>query len=181
MWLNNHSTYGSITIILHWLSAFIVFFLFFLGIWMVELSYVSQWYKDAPHWHKSISILLCILTSFRFIWRSINTMPKRLPSHTTAVHKASKYTHLIIYMMLFIIFISGYLISTSDGRAILVFNWFEVTALGELFDEQTDIAGLIHKYTAYSLIILSLFHITGALKHHFFDKDQTLIRMLKIK
>lgn len=74
--------------------------------------------------------------------------------------------------------ISGYLISTEDGRPIAVFGWFSVPALGALFDNQADIAGLVHEYVAYSLITLALLHAVAALKHHFFDKDHTLKRML---
>ena len=74
----------------------------------------------------------------------------------------------------------GYLISTADGRGIAVFNLFEIPGIGELFDSQADIAGLFHQFAAYSLIGLVVIHMLGAFKHHFFDKDSTLIRMITI-
>ncbi len=83
--------------------------------------------------------------------------------------------------MLFGLFISGYLISTADGRAIEVFNWFSIPALGELFSDQADIAGEIHYYLAFSLIGLAVLHALAALKHHYINKDNTLKKMLGVK
>jgi cytochrome b561 len=76
------------------------------------------------------------------------------------------------------VMISGYLISTADGRAISVFGWFEVPALITSIPDQEDIAGLIHEYLAWGLVIFSGLHALAALKHHFIDRDPTLKRML---
>ncbi|GIU09815.1 hypothetical protein TUM4261_18750 [Shewanella sp. c952] len=75
--------------------------------------------------------------------------------------------------------LSGYLISTADDRGIWVFDWFEIPSFGAIVDDQADIAGVIHQYAAYSLIGLAIVHAIGALKHHFIDKDSTLLRMIK--
>jgi cytochrome b561 len=84
---------------------------------------------------------------------------------------------LLLYLLLFFIVVTGYLISTADNRGIEVFNWFVVPGFGEFFDHQADRAGLVHEWLAYSLIGLVLLHALGALKHHFIDKDATLKRM----
>ena len=75
-------------------------------------------------------------------------------------------------------FLSGYLISTADGRGIEVFNWFEVPGLGSFIENQEDLAGQVHEYAAYILIGLSSLHALAALKHHFMNKDNTLKKML---
>lgn len=179
MWKNTELNYGNITKAIHWLTAVAVFGLFSIGFWMVDLTYYSQWYKTAPHWHKSVGILLFFITIFRLIWRFLNISPKPLASHSNSVKLASKLTHIAIYILLFSLMISGYLISTADDRAIDVFNLFSVPALGELFDNQADIAGVIHKYVAYILIALSILHGAAAIKHHVIDKDETLKRMIR--
>ena len=74
--------------------------------------------------------------------------------------------------------ISGYLISTADGRAISVFGWFEVPATITSIPKQEDVAGLVHQYLAWGLVIFSGVHALAALKHHFIDRDATLNRML---
>jgi len=87
--------------------------------------------------------------------------------------------HLALYVLLFAIMLSGYLISTADSRGIDVFEWFEVPGFGSLFENQEDIAGLFHQYAAYSLIGLVILHAAAAIKHHFIDKDNTLKRMIR--
>ncbi len=74
--------------------------------------------------------------------------------------------------------VSGYLISTADGRGISVFGWFEVPALLYDLPNQASLAGDIHWYSALALMILAGGHALAALKHHWLDKHATLVRML---
>jgi cytochrome b561 len=73
--------------------------------------------------------------------------------------------------------ISGYLISTADGRPISVFGWFEVPALITGIPNQEDRAGDVHFYAAWALVILAALHALAAFKHHLIDRDDTLRRM----
>ncbi|SES92773.1 cytochrome b [Thalassotalea agarivorans] len=173
---NSNNGYGLISMLLHWLSAFTVIALFALGLWMIELDYYSSWYKTAPHWHKSIGILLCAATVIRVIFKWLQVTPKALGSKIE--NRAAHLAHFTLYALLIGLFVSGYLISTADGRAIEVFNWFSIPASGKLFDNQEVIAGDIHKYIAYGLIGLATLHALAALKHHFINKDNTLTRMI---
>jgi cytochrome b561 len=76
------------------------------------------------------------------------------------------------------LFISGYLISTADGRAIEVFGWFELPATLTLVNQE-DVAGVIHWGLAWTLMATVALHAVAAIKHHWLDKDKTLVRMLK--
>ena len=82
-------------------------------------------------------------------------------------------------VLLAVLLMTGYLISTADGRGVEVFSLFTVPSMGEFIDNQEDIAGLIHEYVAWSLIIFAALHALAALKHHFINRDRTLTRMLK--
>jgi cytochrome b561 len=151
--------------------------LFALGLWMVELSYYDPWYRRAPDLHKSIGILLFLTMLLRLIWRMINPQP--LTEGKPREKKLAHTVHGLLYLLLFSLMISGYLISTADGRAIDVFNLFSVPAIISGLENQEDIAGLVHQILGYSLIALVVLHALAALKHHFVDRDQTLKRMLK--
>ncbi|NMP30868.1 cytochrome b [Thalassotalea sp. M1531] len=175
---DTNTQYGIVTKLFHWLSALIIIGLFGVGFWMVDLTYYSQWYKTAPHWHKSIGILLFFATVLRGLWKYFSPSPAPLASSSILVQRSVKAIHNTLYLLLLVIMFSGYLISTADGRAIEVFNWFSIGSMGELITDQEDIAGLIHEYLAYLLIGLASIHALAALKHHFIDKDQTLKRML---
>lgn len=174
---NSQSRYGMVSIIVHWLVAATVFGLFAVGFWMVDLSYYSSWYRTAPHWHKSVGMLLAIVMLFRLFWRFISPPPAPLASHKGWERLTAAAVQLALYLGITLLVITGYLISTEDGRPVQVFGWFEVPALGQLFNKQADIAGLIHEYVAYTLISLAILHGLAAIKHHVIDKDHTLKRM----
>lgn len=125
---NTPERYGVISAAFHWLSAIIVYGMFALGLWMVTLSYYDGWYHKAPELHKSIGILLMMGLVIRVLWRVISPPPGPLPSYSPMTRLAAKAGHLALYLLLFAIGISGYLISTADGKPISVFGWFDVPA-----------------------------------------------------
>ena len=179
VWKNTTTGYGSISITIHWLSAVTVFGLFGVGLYMMSLSYYDPLYRSLPWWHKSFGLTLLALTSFRILWKVLTTSPSPLPEHNQKTVLLAKLGHWLIYGLLFAIMISGYLISTADGRGISVFDWFEIPALLTAFEGQEDLAGTAHFYLAWTLVIVAAGHGLAAIKHHIIDKDRTLIRMIK--
>jgi len=176
-WKNNTTRYGLIAVSLHWLVAMTVFGLFALGLWMTGLDYYDSWYKHGPWWHKSIGIVLFLVVLIRLCWRLMSPPPAVLSSHQSWEKKLAHLAHLLMYVLLFAIMISGYLISTADNRAIEVFGWFAVPATITSLPNQEDIAGWVHLVLASVLIGLVVLHAAAALKHHFIDRDRTLMRM----
>lgn len=176
---NNAKGYGFVSITLHWVSVLIVSGLFAVGFWMVDLSYYSEWYRTAPHWHKSVGVMFAAAIIFRFLWNLLHASPVAIGSKM--VRLGARFAHSFLYALLFALFVSGYLISTADGRDIDIFDWFSLPGMGSLFENQEDVAGLVHEWLAYSLIGLAVLHGAAALKHHFVDKDDTLKRMISTR
>ncbi|WP_167143368.1 cytochrome b [Pseudomonas sp. OTU750018] len=176
-WRNSSSYYGLVSIFMHWLVAVVVFGLFGLGYWMVGLDYYSSWRQTAPDLHKSIGLVLFAVMLGRVLWRWFSPPPASLPNHGRMTRMASKLGHSFLYLGLFVLMISGYLISTADGRGIPVFGLFEVPASLTSIPDQEDVAGLVHEYLAWTLVIFAGIHALAALKHHFIDRDRTLTRM----
>ena len=173
---NTTQNYGWVAKGLHWFSAVLVIGTFTSGWWMVGLNYYSDWYKTAPFIHKSVGVLLLLLTMVRLCWKASNMSPNAVGNAFEQF--MAKAAHTVLYLLIFVICVSGYLISTADGRGIEVFNWFVLPSFGELFVQQADTVGLIHKFSAYGLMGLVLLHALAARKHHFIDKGNTLKRML---
>lgn len=174
---SNKTQYSALSKVLHWLMAVLIIAMFGVGYWMVDLTYYSAWYKIAPHYHKSVGVVLALLLLVRlgWIWRA--GKPAALSSHSRLVQNLATWTHRLLYVLIISIMLTGYLISTEDGRGIEVFNWFVLPSAGQLFAGQADIAGDLHEWLAYSLMALVLLHAAGAVKHHVLDKDDTLRRM----
>lgn len=176
MWRNTRSGWGIVSITLHWLSAVVIVGLFALGWWMTGLGYFDSWYNLAPWWHRSIGMLLLFATLLRLGWRLVNPTPAGQGSRLEKL--AAHLGHVLLYVLLLVVLVSGYLISTARGRGISVFDWFEVPALISRLPNQESIAGEIHWYAAVALMVLAAGHLLAALKHHFIDRHDTLTRML---
>lgn len=164
--------------IFHWVTAALILSLFALGVWMRTLGYYDAWYQTAPHWHKQIGILLIVLMLGRVVGRLILGAPDALTSHQKWEVKLAHFTHWALYLGVFIILLSGYLIATADNRGIEVLGVVTLPVLFTPFAQQEDIAGLIHEWGAYIVMGVVALHVAGAVKHHLIDKDSTLKRML---
>lgn len=175
---NSSSRYGLVSMLLHWGVAIVVFGLFALGLWMVGLDYYDAWRKEAPDLHKSIGLILFAVMLIRLVWRLISPPPPAPSTHDRWTRLGAKLGHLFLYVGLFAVMFAGYLISTADGVGIPVFGLFEVPALITSIPDQADVAGAVHLYLAWILVIFSGLHALAALKHHFIDRDATLTRML---
>lgn len=174
---NTNDDWGWLAIIFHWVTAITVIAMFIFGLWMTGLDYYHAWYQAAPALHKSIGITLLLITLLRLLWRFINPPPAPLDSHSAFEIKTAQRMHALLYVLLFCMMFSGYLISTADGRAISVFKLFEIPAIIQGIDHQEDIAGVIHLTLAIILISAALLHAAAAIKHHLIDRDRTLKRL----
>ncbi|MCF2948187.1 cytochrome b [Paraglaciecola aquimarina] len=175
---NSNNQFGLISKLVHWISALMLLTLFAVGFWMVDLSYYSEWYRVAPYYHKAFGLLLFALTLFRITWKFATPQPDTIAKSSTE-RTFARLGHIALYIAMLVIMMSGYLISTADGRGIELFSIVTIPSMGELIPNQEDVAGVIHEYAAYTIMVLIVGHITAALKHHFIDKDETLTRMTK--
>ena len=180
MLTNSKRGYGWLSIALHWVMAVMISFLFGLGLYMVELTYYDAWYKGSLDLHKSIGVTVAAVLVFRLIWRLVNIRPEPVAGKVWEL-RAAHWMHRLLYLGLFLSVTTGYLISTAKGHPIIVFEWLAVPAMPWQIDNQEDLAGEIHEVLAWSMALLVSIHALAALKHHYIDKDDVLVRMLKTK
>lgn len=167
--------YGIVSRLFHWLMAIAIFGMFALGVWMVGLDYYSPYYNSGPAFHRSVGMLLLLALLVRWLWRAIN--PKPVSDDLTPFEqKSSNVVHWGFYVLLLVLMVSGYFISTQDGKPIDVFGWFSVPSIFQMPGLE-DRAGYVHRLFAYAVIALAVVHTLAALKHHFVDKNDVLSRM----
>ncbi|MBB3140559.1 cytochrome b [Halomonas organivorans] len=176
MWRNSTSGWGLASILLHWLSALGFVGLFVLGWWMTGLDYYHGWYHLAPWWHRSVGMLVLLVTVGRLIWRWVQPTPG-LPG-SRLERFAAHLGHTGLYVLMLLVLVSGYLISTAEGAGISVFGVVDVPALVTGLPDQASLAGTIHWYAALGLMGLAAGHGLIAFKHHWVDRHDTLKRML---
>jgi len=176
--MDKSDTYNWLRIVLHWLIAIGVIGLFVSGDWMVKLDYYDTWYTTAPYWHKSIGLLLLPL----LLLATISRLLSRKPAYASSLSKREKILARIVQysmsVLAFILVFTGYLITTANGDAVAVFNWFEIPALFDKLSTQKDISGKLHAWLGQAIIFLAILHACAALLHHFVKKDRTLLKML---
>lgn len=174
---NTPLKYGFLAKLFHWLSAIIIVVLFALGLWMVDLDYYHNWYTEAPALHISLGLLLIALTLVRLIWKKIDTDVDG--SNETRLHsKLVVLGHSVLYVLIVATLFTGYLIASGDGKSILFFDLMQLPALPFNEKDTIDLAGEVHEFCAFSLVILACGHGIVALKRQWLDKDGTLNKML---
>ena len=172
---NTPDGYGSVARVLHWGMALAVIAMFGLGLWMRTLTYYSPWYNQAPAIHKSAGIILLVVLGLRLLWRFTNPQPDT--SYLKPLEqKLSHLMHAGLYGLLIVLMLAGYFISTLDGRGIGMFGLFEIPSLYAQKGLENAF-GFAHRALAYLLMFMVALHGLAALKHHFFDRDKTLVRM----
>ena len=78
---NTSQHYGLVSIALHAIMGLSIFFLFGLGLYMVELTYYDAWYRGSLDLHKSLGIVLLGLWIIRVTWRWFRIQPESSGSH----------------------------------------------------------------------------------------------------
>ena len=175
---NTLSRFGLFSKLLHWSIAILILGLIWLGWYMVDLTYYDKWYNASLHYHKSLGILALALAMVKVGWHRYTPAPAPLADLRYWEKTGARLMHYVLWGMMFLIPVTGYLISTSAGKPIQLFNWFAIPALVDVDEELRELAITVHYYLAYATLFLVAGHAGAALKHHFINKDDTLRRML---
>ena len=171
-----NARYGAVAIALHWLTVALVVANLTLGVSMVPLPLSPQklqWYM----WHKWIGITVFIVTCVRLAWRARHRPPPHVPMADWQ-RRAAAGSHILMYVLLTAIPLSGWLYSSSTGVQVVYLGLFP---LPDLVPKDRSLATVLkwsHVGLNSALFALALVHAAAALKHHFVDRDSTLARML---
>ncbi len=163
--------------LLHWLIATLMLCLIPLGWYMTGLSNEDPMYYRALDLHQTLGLGMLVFFIAKVAWLVISPSPLLVGTHTKWEHRTAWAVHSLLYTAMFLLPITGYLFSTSQGDPVSIYDLFEIPGVTELSKESADLVITLHMYIAYSGATLIVIHILAAIKHHFIDKDETLIRM----
>ena len=131
--------------------------------------------------HKSIGMTVFGLAILRLIWRWFNPVPG-MPATTPAWQRwAAHVSHWALYGLIMITPIIGWLMSSARNFPV---SWFGLFTLPDFVEPDTaryEFFHTTHEVLATTLFVVAIVHAAAALKHHFFDKDNVLRRMLPVK
>ena len=172
-----NTTYTPVAKGLHWLMAVLILGLLALGIYMHDLPLSPQ--KLALYsWHKWLGVTVFLLVWLRLAWR-VTHRPPALPEGMSPLMRLAAHTgHAALYVLMVVIPLSGWLMSSAKGFQTV---WFGVLPLPDLLAKDKalgDLLQTVHVSLNFVLIAVLLAHVGAALKHHLIDKDDVLTRML---
>ena len=168
--------YTSIAIILHWVMALLI-----LATWSIAIAVddmpLSPTRITGLSWHKWLGVTIFFLVILRLLWRITHPVPPLKVPMPAWQEKAMQFTHICLYLLMFLIPLVGWLMSSAKGYTVNYFGLFE---LPDLVDKDKALGHQlkeIHEFLANGLMVLVGLHILAALKHQFIDKDGLLSRM----
>lgn len=173
---NTSDSYGLVMRLIHWVSALFVLCLLSIGFYMTDLEFSPQ-KLEIYGIHKSFGMTVLGLVILRIIWRAFNPPPKHLESHAAWERWLAGTVHVLLYIGLIGMPLSGWAMSSAGDFANVYFGLFSFPHILPKDKMLFDIFREVHETTAYALLGAVGLHFIGALKHHILDKDGTLRRM----
>lgn len=181
MTLNNSATrYGSAMILMHWLTLVLLVAVYAL----IELREVypsgSPPREMMKAWHFTLGLLVFGLTWVRLGIRLVQTQPGIEPALVRWQMLLSKLVHGALYALMLVMPVLGWLTLSAAGETSLV-NGLDLPALRGPNAEAEEMLKEWHEEIGNIGMILIALHAAAALYHHYFRRDNTLVRMLPVR
>jgi len=178
--IKNHADrWGAVSITLHWLTALMILGLVVVGFLMQELAN-SPTKIQVYGLHKSIGLTVLTLTVMRLLWRLFAGVPAPAPGMPRWQARASGISHGALYVILLAMPLSGWLYNSASGFPL---RWFGLFALPKLSGYDAGVKAFAlgaHETLFLVLAAIVTVHALAAFKHHYYDRDRTLVRMLPL-
>lgn len=174
---NSADTYGLVSRAFHWVIALLILCLIPVGFWMEGLPY-SPLKGSVYGLHKAFGITVLTLALLRVIWSVIlNPRPEPLESHALWERILAGLIHILLYIGMIGMPLSGWVMSSAGEHAVPFFGLFNLPSIVPKNETVFEIAGGVHTAAGYALLAAVGLHFAGAIKHHLIDRDGTLRRM----
>ncbi|MEZ5461993.1 cytochrome b [Dokdonella sp.] len=176
-WKNTQERYGKLSIAMHWLMLALLIAVYTCILLREEFPRGSELRNDLKTWHFMLGLSVLGLLVFRLIIRFTGPTPAIQPPVGAWQHRMAAAMHGVLYLFLFAMPVLGWLILSMEGKQIPFFG----LELPPLWDQNKDLAHEIediHELIGEIGYYLIGAHAAAALFHHYFIRDNTLLRML---
>lgn len=163
----------------HWLIAALILTQAVIGLTMVDMGLTPAKVRVFAL-HKSIGITILALVLLRIAWRLGERRPADLPATPRWQSRAAHAMHLALYVLILAIPLSGWWFNSASNAPLVWFGLFDVPSLTGGYDPLwKPRALLLHQNLFWILVALLVGHVGAALWHHFRQRDDALLRMLR--
>ena len=168
--------FGPVAIFLHWAIAACI-------VLSVAFGLISG-YADSAELtqstmvvHQSLGVTIFVLALVRVAWRLTHPAPSLPASMPRSQKIAAALTHATLYLILFVMPITGYVGLAARGRPVNIFGLFDLPRVVERSIRTSASFQNVHDNLQYVLYVLLVLHVGAALYHQFVVKDGLLARM----
>ena len=173
---SNDRQWGSVAKSFHWIIALGILCNGVFGL-LMDLAGSPMQKINWLALHKSIGLTVLALVLLRLAWRMLDRRPPDEPMPRWQ-RLGAHLVHGVLYVLIVAIPLSGWWFNSVTGKPLQWFKQFNLPALAEKNDELRGFAHDVHEYLFWFLVLVLLAHVGAALKHHVFDNDNVLRRML---
>lgn len=174
---NTADSWGGLAKLLHWLLALLVFGQLALG-WAAVLWRLSPLKLDLFVLHKSFGLVVLVLMLPRLLWRLLNPTPLLPAAMPRWQRHAARVSHGLLYLLLLLLPLSGWVLSSAADIPFRVFWLWPLPALVAPDEAVEDTAAALHFVLVVLLGLVLSAHVGAALWHHYRLRDEVLVRML---
>ena len=170
--------YSNVTVAFHWITVALVLFQAYLG-FRFGLSEPGPARDDVFIWHKTMGVIILLLTLARLFYRWRNPPPPFPPELPTWERIAAVWNHRLFYILLIampivgLVAVSGY----ANGPTTPLLGGIEIPVIPGVSRDTGEVAGEMHEIAAFLLVALILMHAGAALKHQLVDRWRGSARM----
>ena len=174
--MTDRTQYGTTAKVLHWLVVALLTAQYLIGWFMPDIHRGMQ-PGDAMTWHISVGMVILALILLRLVWRLTHRVA---PDRSLAPWQriASRTLHWLLYVLVLLTTISGWLFASFRGWSI---SFFFMMPLPMLSSENLPALRAInhwHQKFEWTLLILIGLHVLAALAHLVVYRDRVMHRML---
>jgi cytochrome b561 len=165
------------TRLMHWLTAGLMLSVFVLA-FSIDHATSQASHTALLQLHRSVGLTIWVVTLFRLAWRQFADYPEWPGDMSRIMRVAAMATEYALYALLLAQPILGILQTNAHGDHV---NLFFIGQLPALIQKNRSLAHellSVHKALGFSLLGLLALHVSAALFHHFWRRDDTLTAML---
>lgn len=171
------SRYKPFPIALHWLTLLLLIAVYA----CIELREFYPKGSDPRNalksWHFMLGLTVFGVTALRLVTRWMNPPPAKEASIEPWQQLFSSVMHFALYALLLVMPLLGWAILSAEGKAVMWFG-LELPALIGVNKELVELLEEVHGTAGTIGYFLIGLHAVAGLYHHYFQRDNTLLRML---
>lgn len=169
--------YRSTARALHWISAILILTTIPVGWAMIEAGLSGPWTDALFILHKNLGVAILLLVLVRVVYRAAYPPPPLPPSVPAWQAEIAGATHVLLYALLVVMAVSGYVRVVAGGFPLEGLDALGVPRLVPENESLAAVAKAVHASARVPLIGLILLHVAAAVWHGVVRRDGVLSRM----